>query len=272
MNESRHLDAGTTVMKHIKNESCHTLWMSHVTHYEWVMSHVINQSRDIYRENESCHTLWMSHVTHYKWVMSHLTDEPRHLHGGTESCHTCGWVTSHMWMSHVTHWDESCHACGWVTSHIGMSRVQYKSHVTHYGWITLHIMDESSSFTMCDMARDSFTMCDMVRDSFAICDMCCTSWKNHVTHCGWVCHRVWKSHVMCTNAASYVTSYERVTSHIMNESCHTFWMSQVTCTNETRVLEGHPNLLVIFHCVCMFECVVVFLCAFEGGGGGGGWG
>ena len=55
------------------NESCHYIWMSHVTMYEWVMSPHMNQS---------CH-IQMSHVTTYEGVMSQVN----------ESCH--------IWMSHV---------------------------------------------------------------------------------------------------------------------------------------------------------------------------
>jgi len=51
----------------------------------------------------------------------------------------CTWVTSHIWMSHVTHMNESRHTCEWATSHIGMS------HVTHmhesrqtYEWVMSH--------------------------------------------------------------------------------------------------------------------------------------
>ena len=39
------------------------------------------------------------------------------------SCHTCGWVMSHIWMSHVTHMKESYHTYEWVMSHIWMSHV-----------------------------------------------------------------------------------------------------------------------------------------------------
>ena len=31
-----------------------------------------------------------------------------------ESCHAHEWVTSHLWISHITHINESCHACGCV--------------------------------------------------------------------------------------------------------------------------------------------------------------
>jgi len=34
-----------------------------------------------------------------------------------ESCRTCGWVMSHIRMSHVTHIGESSHTYQWVTSH-----------------------------------------------------------------------------------------------------------------------------------------------------------
>ena len=47
-----------------------------------------------------------------------LNDTYARVHTGTqgymshEPCHTYGWVTSHIWMSHVTHMDESRHTYG----------------------------------------------------------------------------------------------------------------------------------------------------------------
>jgi len=67
------------------NESCHLVWMSHVTWCEWVMSLGVN---------ESCHLVWMSLVTWCEWVSS-LVNESRH-----------------RWMSHIT-----------VQRHRGMSHV-----------------------------------------------------------------------------------------------------------------------------------------------------
>jgi len=57
------------------------------------------------------------------------------------------WVTSHVWMSHVTVMNESCHTCEWVTSHLWMSHVTiWMSHVilmneSHhtYECVKLHI-------------------------------------------------------------------------------------------------------------------------------------
>ena len=98
--------------------------MSHVTH--------INESCHTYEPftcthvNQSCHTYqwFMSHEIHvytYGYVMCTHTNESGHTY---ESCHTCiRWVTSHTWISHVTHMNESCHTYEWVTSYIWMSHV-----------------------------------------------------------------------------------------------------------------------------------------------------
>jgi len=67
---------------------------------------------------------------------------------------TCGWVMSHIIMSHVTHTNESYRTYVWVMSHIWMSRFTcviesghtWMSHVTHmneshhtYEWAMSHI-------------------------------------------------------------------------------------------------------------------------------------
>ena len=59
---------------------------------------------------------WVSFALHSVMIRPLLPQKrptfiPRvqwHMHG---SRHTCEWVTSHMWMSHVTHVNESRHTC-----------------------------------------------------------------------------------------------------------------------------------------------------------------
>jgi len=102
------------------DESCHTLWTSHVTHCERVMSHVMD---------ESCQTWWTSHVTNYGRVMSHIMNE---------SCHTL-WTSHDQWATH-TDWnadfgeyefvEKSCHTL-------------WTSLVTHYRRVMSHILDGS---------------------------------------------------------------------------------------------------------------------------------
>ena len=68
---------------------------------------------------ESCHT--------YEWVTSHIwMSDVTHMHESCltrmyESCHTYECLAAHMWMSHVTHVNESYHTCEWVISHMWMS-------------------------------------------------------------------------------------------------------------------------------------------------------
>jgi len=129
-----------------RNESCQVYHRIHVTHIK-VMSH---------RE------IWMSHVTNwigervvgaiksghiYERVTSHMwISRVSHLN---ESCHTYEWVMSHIWMRHVTHMNESCHTYEWVVSYIWMchfTHVQECGPITHmnkschtYEWIMSHI-------------------------------------------------------------------------------------------------------------------------------------
>jgi len=132
------------------NESCHTYWMSHVMHIEWVMlhilhepcqhiewvmSHVLNESfhpcwhpRWMSQLNESCHTYWMNHVTHMnEWChtfwMSHVTPIKS--------------VVSHVWMGYVTHIGDTCYF--YKTSHV--TRMNEPCH-THEG-VMLHLYKKS---------------------------------------------------------------------------------------------------------------------------------
>jgi len=102
---------GRQSFRHLKWVMSH-MWMSHSHTYEWVMSHI-----------------WMSHSHTYGCVMSHsdiwdnkdnnsvFMSEVTSLFGTlNESCHICGRVTSHIWMSHVTHINES-------QSHVWMCHV-----------------------------------------------------------------------------------------------------------------------------------------------------
>ena len=75
--------------------------------HEWVVSRI--WMRLVPHMNESCHTLWMSHVTH-EWVMSQARARQCNVRKNIkESCRTCEWVMSHIWIRHVTHMNTSCH-------------------------------------------------------------------------------------------------------------------------------------------------------------------
>ena len=168
-------------MSHVthKNKSCHAyewvmspicmtiqepylsflgLWVSVVTDYHWVVSHVwmlIHELPYAWRSKEpymSFLGLWVSHVTNiiesrhtYEWGMSRvwmLIHELLHVFLGTvsESCHRPSmrhvtrmhvdprtlicpsgkfqWVMSHTWMRYVTHTNESCHTYERIVTHI----------------------------------------------------------------------------------------------------------------------------------------------------------
>jgi len=79
--------------------------------------------------------MWMSHVPHF--VAQRCC-----------SCDTHGWVTSQVWMSHVTRMNEWCHIYAWVTSHISwpidiapvkwvMSHMNASRHT--FEWVMSHI-------------------------------------------------------------------------------------------------------------------------------------
>jgi len=128
--------------------------------------------------------IWMSHVactnksclTH-EWALLSITIK---VVGGwepNEPSETHEWVKSHVWMSHVSHWNvsfspsnlkrfgcdvpkEQCHTFEWVMSHIWIRRVSH--------------MNES-----------------------------CHTWKSHIAHCNESCHtyewamsHTWVSHLL----------------------------------------------------------------------------
>jgi len=60
---------------------------------EWVMSYVRGSAA-------SCRSCQLTHMKEYTLAYANYS---RH------TCHTCAWVTSHVWMSHVTHINASFH-------------------------------------------------------------------------------------------------------------------------------------------------------------------
>jgi len=108
-------EGGVCVMSHMR--------MSHVTH-----AHM----------NESCHTrthTWSCHAYGLRI---------------NESCHTCDWVTSHIWVSHVTHmtrWRQLAMRCRgkdilymkFVMSQIWISHVTCMNKWRHiHEWVMSH--------------------------------------------------------------------------------------------------------------------------------------
>ena len=155
-----HKHTHTHIHTHSLNSCClYTAWeVGHMSTYEWVMSH-ISRSHVTYMAALSfnnLHTHTSTHTHAYihtvsihvvcilrgRWVMYPRTNE---------SCHTYERITSHIWMSHVTHVKESCHIYGWVVSHIWMSRVTHMKESCHtYRTI-------SSPYCVWDESKKSFT-------------------------------------------------------------------------------------------------------------------
>ena len=155
---------------------------------EWAEEHIPHgETRHGFDCDEQC-----SHVAHCsgEWVMAR------------ESCHTYDWVTSHIWMSHVTRTNESCRKYEWVMSQIWMSHgtrvISYiwMSHVTH--------MNESCRTYEWVMARES----------------CHTyEWDTSRTHS-------FENIGMKLMAMSNVVM---VCILVVNESCHTYtWVTRRT--------------------------------------------
>jgi len=104
------------------HESGHTYeWVAvfeqqlcHITHvnawcykYQWVMSHLTNESCHTYQSVMSL--CWMSQVKlmNESWYLSHVTLMNETCHNYErfavfESCHTYEWVMSQLWIHHVT--------------------------------------------------------------------------------------------------------------------------------------------------------------------------
>jgi len=72
--------------------------------------------------------LWQA-ACQWEWVVSHMricfvahVNKACNTHV-SNSRQMCGWVTSHVWMSHVTRLYESCHSWEWVMSHVWINYV-----------------------------------------------------------------------------------------------------------------------------------------------------
>jgi len=91
------------------------------------------------RTNESCRTYQCQSCLTYDWVMSHIWINLSHI--WMTMSHISTQVTSHVWMSHVSHMNQSCLTHRWVTSHT--SRHIHESwcqvvlnHVCNENWVT----------------------------------------------------------------------------------------------------------------------------------------
>ena len=128
----------------------------------------------------------------------------------------CVRVTSHMWMSHVTHVDESCHTCGWIMPHMWMNHAtRTNEEWPMYEWVVSHI------------------------------------WMRHCTRTIESCPCIWMSHVtrlILSCAIASCHTYEGVT--YTNESCHvhTWVMSRTYMSHVTYIHEScHTYAWVMSH-------------------------
>jgi len=156
--------------------------------------------------------------------MSHVRSHVAHIH---EPCHMCEWVTSHIWMSHVTHmWvrhvtymNESRHIYERVMSHIcewGMSEVKSLSwmseSMSYWKHATFRRYDECFFFF--------FFKCYM----FAM--LRSKAWHKSCGTYKWVraCDIGYMLHlkdVICVSSSSKCYMFPMLLSaELMNESCH----------------------------------------------------
>jgi len=144
--------------------------MSHVTKCEWVTAHKCVPSKyaqtPIDWQWVTSH-MWMSHVTTFEWVTSHIW---------MSHVTKCEWVTSHMWMSHVA-------KCEWVTSHKcvpskyahtpvdyewGVSNVNESCHTYEWLWMRLiHSHSWSMCTVLCSSSSISTGILSLLYGSFA---------------------------------------------------------------------------------------------------------
>jgi len=193
--------------------------------------------------NESCHCIWMSHVTVYRWVMSlkWMSRDTRM----NESCHSNAWVMSHVWMSHVTRMNESCHMFEWVMSHVWMSHVTRIIESCHHGTVQAASHVWMSHFTHVNQSLIRVTwlihsyVC--VSDSFihiCHCPSSVTRMNESFHTCEWVISHMWHDSLIhtCVWHDSFIhtcQSKQRWMSLCMNESRQCIWMSQVNQMNES---------------------------------------
>jgi len=166
-----------------------------------------------------------------------------------ESCHTCGWVMSHVWMSHVTHMNE---AYEWVSS-ISVTCVSLMC----AAWVWFICVTRWCSA----MSVFNFRCMLPVNESWHAYEWVMAHvWMSHGTRMNeswhtyeWVVSHVCgmsliymydtqMQHRVCLQALVHETHhmYERVKSHVCMSSFRTcewgmshIWMSHVTHVNET---------------------------------------
>ena len=168
-----------------------------------------------------------------------------------KSYHIHEWVSSHMWMNHVTRMNWSCHTCDvcvWE-SHVMLrctsscaACAMWMSHVTYmnescriYEWVLSHVWCMGVRVT-CDIKVHT-----NMHESCHICE--------------WVMSHIWMNHVT-----------------YMNESCHIYewvipliWMSQFKrmiyeCNCHMWCQGTHHVCVCVCVCVCAPSCAVCAIC------------
>ena len=146
--------------------------------------------------------IWMSHVTHIK-----------------ESWHTPEWVKSQgLFPQHAdANTNETCHAHEWVMVHLNKSRripAWVMSHASGMTFVSCHtqtVTSHSHEWVMSHMGMS----CHMQMSHVTL------TWMSHVAgaifaargiHAPWVMSRIWMSHVTHVNESCH--TYKWVTSHI----------------------------------------------------------
>jgi len=213
----------TSHVKHI-NESCHTHKQGRYT------SHLCpSLSKNITHMNESCQTNESRHT--YKWVTSHMwIRHVTEIEGGGTLL-----LNIYAFLRHVTHMSKSCHRLEEVMSSMWMSYVMHMNESRHAcEWVTSRIWMNFIKHT--NESRHTYI------------------WISQVTHSSWM----WRNHV----------KYEWVMSH-MNDSCHAHeWvMSRIVTHSSCRTSVWLDSFIWDMICIWMnhvtYEWVTFVLVAYE---------
>jgi len=167
-------------------DSCNNLaWTQKMTHdafscvWHDASCHTHENASSHTHTNESCHTYEHESFHTCEWIVSHCRHSTRiSFHAVSSS-----WVTSHIWMSHVTHMIEACLTYEWMSHVTLQTYMPYQLHTVSSPRVNLRIWEWVMSLP----------------------------WLTHVTHMHESCHTY-----------EWVTSHTWMSHHThMNESCHT---------------------------------------------------
>jgi len=145
--------------------------------------------------------------------------------------HTHEWVTSHTWMSHVTHMNESRHTHMQWYWNIYLSPSNNYERVTSHTWMShVHTQEipecwyiRPSPSNNQELAHNNISRVSHMKGSRHSLDWVMShTWMSHVTHMDKSCH----THI-CSNVL-YVDTYARRPLTIIDS-----WMSDVTHMKES---------------------------------------